>query len=378
MRFLHTADLHLGRKLGDLSLLEDQKHLLQQILEIAIDKKVDGVLIAGDIYNKSSPSSDAMMVFDSFISKLAQAGIKVFMISGNHDSEKRIAYFSSLIRNAGVHTCEQFSGVLQKVTLEDAQGVLNIYLMPFIRPVEIRKIYPEETITTFAEAVRAVISNSSIDTAERNVLVCHQFVTGGELSDSEDFAVGTLDSVDADLFSDFDYVALGHLHKAQKVSRETLRYAGSIMKYSLSEMHHRKSVVLIDINEKQQMPQIQKVPLNALRDVREIRGTLEEIMEMEYSEDYVAVILSDEFVPPDARVSIATVFPNMIRLAVQNSRSREEADVVETENIETKSKMQLFGDFYCMQSGGTAPDPAQIKIMEEILQGLEELHYEAD
>lgn len=376
MRFLHTADLHLGRKLNELPLLEDQKLLLQQIVEIAVREKIDAVLIAGDIYNKSSPASDAMMAFDGFLSQLAQNKIKVFMISGNHDSGNRISYLSSLIRKADIYTCEGFDGTLQQVTLEDEFGELNVFMMPFVRPAQIRKFYPDEEITSYEDAVRVILQHSSVNESERNVLVCHQFVTGAELSDSEDFAVGTLDSMDASLFDAFDYVALGHLHKAQKVRRESLRYSGSIMKYSLSEANHKKSVVVLDMGES--AVEVQLLPLEQPKDIREVKGTLEQILELAYSEDYVSVVLQDEFVPPDARVSVATVFPNMIKLSVENSRSRESAEIIEAESIESKSKMQLFEDFYQTQSGGTLPDLEQRKLMETILKELEESYYEAD
>lgn len=376
MRFLHTADLHLGRKLNELPLLEDQKLLLQQIVAIAVREKIDAVLIAGDIYNKSSPASDAMMAFDGFLSQLAQNGIKVFMISGNHDSGNRISYLSSLIRKADIYTCEGFDGTLQQVTLEDEFGELHVFMMPFVRPAQIRKFYPDEEITSYEDAVRVILQHSSVNESERNVLVCHQFVTGAELSDSEDFAVGTLDSMDASLFDAFDYVALGHLHKAQKVRRESLRYSGSIMKYSLSEANHKKSVVILDMGDS--AVEVQLLPLEQPKDIREVKGTLEQILEMAYSEDYVSVVLQDEFVPPDARVSVATVFPNMIKLSVENSRSRESAEIIEAESIESKSKMQLFEDFYQTQSGGTLPDPDQRKLMETILKELEESYYEAD
>lgn len=378
MRFLHIADLHLGRKLNDLPLLEDQKHLLYQLVEMAETEKVNGVLIAGDIYNKSAPASDAMMAFDWFVSELAVRGIKVFMISGNHDSGERISYFASLIKEAGIYTCEDFDGTLQKITVQDSHGPLNIYMMPFVRPPEIRKLYPDEELSDFQDAVRTVLKHSPVNESERNILICHQFVTGAELSDSEDFAVGTLDSVEASLFDAFDYVALGHLHKPQKVKRETLRYSGSIMKYSLSEADHHKSAVLLDIEEKGSPVQVQLLPLASPRDVREVTGLLEDIMAMDYSEDYVSVVLLDEFVSPDARVSVSTVFPNLIKLAVRNSRTGSEAETVEAESIEDKSKMQLFEDFYKMQSGGTDPDPQQLKIMEEILKELEEANYETN
>ncbi len=378
MRFLHTADLHLGRRLNDIPLLEDQKILLHQIMDIAVSENVDGVIIAGDIYNKSVPGSDAMMLLDEFITHLVQKEIAVYMISGNHDSSERISYFSQLIRKAGIYTSEAFDGRLQQIITEDEYGPLTIHLMPFIRPIQIRKFYPEEEIITYEDAVRTVLKNSDIDVTQRNVLVCHQFVTGAETSDSEEFAVGGLDCINASLFDDFDYVALGHLHKPQKIRREGMRYAGSPMKYSLSEANHRKSVDVIDMKEKSTDPEIRQIPLDAPRDVREVTGTMAEIMDMEYSEDYVKVTLTDEMVPPDARVTVSTVFPNMIKLAIRNSRMAEEMEITAADTIEDKSKMELFCDFYKMQNNDIMPDEYQMHIMEEILKELEAEKYETD
>lgn len=378
MRFLHTADLHLGRRLSDLSLLDDQKVLLGQIIDTAVSEKADGVIIAGDVYNKSVPGSDAMMLLDDFLTQLAENNISIYMISGNHDSSERISYFSQLIRKAGIYTTESFDGTLQQIRLEDGHGPLAVHMMPFIRPLQIRKFYPEQEIVTYEDAVRVVLDNSDIDGSIRNVLVCHQFVTGAEVSDSEEFAVGGLDCIDASVFDAFDYVALGHLHKPQKVRREAMRYAGSPMKYSLSEANHRKSVTLIDMGEKGEPPEIRLLPLEAPRDVREVRGTMAEVMAMDYSEDYVKVTLTDEMVPPDARVTVSTVFPNMIKLAVHNSRTLEEAELTGAETLEDKSKMDLFMDFYKMQNNDAEPEEEQIRIMEDILKELEEEKYETD
>lgn len=379
MKFLHTADLHLGRRLSDLPLLDDQKILLQQITDIAVSENVDGILIAGDVYNKSVPGSDAMMALDEFITGLAEKNINIYMISGNHDSSERISYFSQLIRRAGIYTTESFAGELQQIIKEDQHGPVNIYLLPFIRPIQIRRFFPEQEIITYEDAVRTVLENTNINKEERNVLVCHQFVTGAEISDSEEFAVGGLDCIEASVFDDFDYVALGHLHKPQKVRRETMRYAGSPMKYSLSEAGHVKSVTIIDIGCKGSEPEIKQLPLNAPHDVRQVKGMMAEVMSMDYSEDYVKVIITDEMIPPDVRVTVTTVFPNLIKLTVQNRRTMEEyVAATAFETIENKSKIELFCDFYQMQNNGIRPEKVQVKIMEDILKELEEERYEAD
>jgi exonuclease SbcD len=339
---------------------------------------VDAVILAGDIYDKSVPAAEAMSAFDTFVCSLADKGIRVFMISGNHDSSERISYFSGIISRAGINTSSAFNGKLQTMKVSDEYGSISIHMMPFIRPLQVKKFYPDEEIVTYEDAVKTVIANSDINKEERNILIAHQFIVGAEISDSEEFAVGGLDAISGSVFDDFDYVALGHLHKPQKVRRETMRYAGSPLKYSLSEVNHRKSVTIINMEEKSSEIQVSQTPLEALHDVREVRGMLEEVMSMEYSEDYVGVILTDEMVPPDARVTVSAVFPNMIAMGVENSRTGEAGEIFADGNIEDKSRMDLFADFYRLLNGNTDPDEKQIKIMEEVLGELEEESYEAD
>ncbi len=372
MKFIHTADLHIGRRLNDIPLLDDQKHILNQIVDIAEGESADAVLISGDIYDKSMPGADAMSVFDEFISSLVEKDIKVFMISGNHDSSERISYLSEIISKAGIYTSYTFDGKLQKVAFDD----VDVYLLPYIRPLQVRRFYPDEEINTYEDAVRVVINNSEVDKSHSNVLLCHQFIVGAEISDSEEFAVGGLDAISGSIFDDFDYVALGHLHKPQKVKRETMRYAGSPLKYSISEANHKKSVTVVELTDK--TPVIKQVPLTALHDVREVKGTMTEVMDMEYSEDYIRVILTDEIVAPDARVTVSTVFPNLIALGVQNSRTDGMEEFTLSEDINDKSKMDLFLDFFRVINGGADPEPDQVNIMEAVLEELEEEKYETN
>lgn len=376
MKFLHTADLHLGRRLNDIPLLEDQKAVLNEIVRISEDEAVDAVILAGDIYDKSVPGADAMSAFDEFINILINKKIKVFMISGNHDSGERISYFSGIISKAGVYTSGVFDGRLQKVTVEDMYGELDIYLLPFIRPIQVRKFYPDEEIVTYEDAVRTVINASVLDRSRRNMLIAHQFIIGAEISDSEEFAVGGLDAISVSAFDGFDYVALGHLHKPQKVKNDSIRYAGSPLKYSISEANHRKSVTIVEMNDKN--PEIKQVPLPAVHDVREVKGLLADVMEMEYSEDYIRVILTDEIVPPDARVTVSTVFPNMIALGVQNSRTEGMEEFTSSEDINDKSKLDLFLDFFKTVNGGAEPEQEQVDIMKGVLEELEEERHETN
>ena len=371
MKFLHISDLHLGKQMNDLSLLQDQKVVLAQITSIADEQKVDAVLIAGDVYQRSTPQAEAMALFDSFVSGLVALDKKVFVISGNHDSALRVSYFSSLVRNSGVYITEAFDGSLQSVTLEDENGPLVLWMLPFLRPAQVRRALPGEKIVTYQDAVAAVLRNTVIDKAKRNVLICHQFITGSEISGSEEMAVGGLDNIDASLFDDFDYVALGHIHRPQRVGRDTLRYAGSPLKYSFSEHNHKKSVCLVTMKEKGET-QVSTLPLHPLHDVRLVEGTLAEVVAMPYSEDYVWVTIHDELPPPDARVSVSVTFPNMMKFTVENSRTKYDINVLATQRMEDKSETELFEDFYRLQNNGQPPSEAHIRLLEKVLKELEE------
>lgn len=370
MKFLHIADLHLGKRLNGVSFLEDQISLLNQISELAAAERADAVVVAGDVYQKASPQSEAMAAFDAFVTRLAAAGIRVLVISGNHDSAQRISYFSALVRNAGVYVSEEFTGTVQTVALSDAFGEVRFGLLPFLKPIQARRFYPDEKIETYEDAVRAVLRHSPVDPAARNVLVCHQFVTGAETCDSEETAVGGLDRVDASAFDDYDYVALGHIHGPQRLKRDTLRYAGSLMKYSFSEVNHRKSVTVVEMLEKGDI-RLRTVPLTAPHDMRTVEGMLSDVMAMPYSEDYVWVTIHDELPPPDARVTISTVFPNMLKFSVVNSKTKMDIDVLAREQMESKSVPELFSDFYRLQNNDIAPGERHIEMLTAILKELE-------
>ena len=371
MRFLHIADLHLGKQMNDLSLLEDQEYILQQIASIAESERVDAVLIAGDVYQRSSPQAEAMALFDRFVSRLAEAGRKVFIISGNHDSAQRISYFSSLLKSSGVYVTEAFDGKLQSVSLRDREGEILIWMLPFLRPSQVRRFLPEEKIVSYQDAVAAVLHQTPLDPRKRNILLCHQFITGCETSDSEERAVGGLDNIDASLFDAFDYVALGHIHKPQRVLRDTLRYAGSPLKYSFSEVSHKKSVVIAELEEKGEVI-VRTVPLWPLHDVGLREGTMAELMAAPYSEDYLWITVRDELVPPDARVTLSTNYPNMMKFSVVNSRTKTDMDVLATQSMENKTVTELFSDFYRLQNNDQDLSDAHRKVMEKVLKELEE------
>ncbi|MBR6707779.1 MAG: exonuclease SbcCD subunit D [Clostridia bacterium] len=371
MRFLHIADLHLGKQLNDVSLLSDQEFVLDQIVSIAEGERADAVMIAGDVYQRSSPQAEAMALFDSFVSRLVRLDKKVFIISGNHDSALRISYFSSLVRSSGVYVSEAFEGRLQSVTMKDADGEIVVWLLPFLRPSRVKRWLPEDKITTCQEAVEAVLRHADIDRDKRNVLICHQFITGSETSDSEEMTVGGLDNIDASVFDAFDYVALGHIHKPQKVLRDTLRYAGSPLKYSFSEAGHKKSAAIVDMQEKGDVA-VRTHPLYPLHDLRCVDGTMESLMALPYSEDYLWVTVHDELVPPDARVTLSVNFPNMMKFSVSNSRTKYDVDVLATQSMENKSVLELFTDFYRLQNNGAEPGEEHKKVLDKVLRELEE------
>ena len=371
MTFLHIADLHLGKQMNDLSLLPDQEYVLRQIVSIAENEQADAVLIAGDVYQRSSPQAEAMALFDAFVSELVSKGKQVFIISGNHDSALRISYFSALIKSSGVYVTEAFDGTLQSVTLKDRDGEIVVWMLPFLRPSQVKRKLPEEKINTYQDAVEAVLRQTPVDPKKRNILMCHQFITGCETSDSEERAVGGLDNIDASVFDAFDYVALGHIHKPQKVLRDTLRYAGSPLKYSFSEANHKKSVAIVDVREKGDI-KVRTVPLYPLHDVRLIEGTMDELMRMDYSEDYVWVTVHDELPPPDARVTLSVNFPNMMKFSIVNSKTKYDIDVLATQSMEDKTISELFSDFYRLQNNDQAPGEAHQRVLQKVLKELEE------
>ena len=372
MKFLHLSDLHLGKQMNDVSLLEDQEAMLMyQIVPIAQKEHVDAVLIAGDIYQRSTPQAEAVALFDRFISELAAMGKKVFVISGNHESAQRISYFSALVKPSGVYMTEAFEGQMQSVTLSDAYGELVIWMLPFLRPQQVKRFLPEEKIVTYQDAMQAVLRQTPIDKKKRNILMCHQFITGAATSDSEDRSIGGLEQIDAALFDAFDYVALGHIHRPQKIRRQTLRYAGSPLKYSFSEADFDKSVPVIDMQEKGYID-VHTVALKPLHDVRRVEGMLDELMNMPYSEDYVWATVRDENVPPDARVMLTGVFPNMLKFSIVNSKTKTDVDVMATQSMENKSIVELFADFYRLQNNDQSPSAAHMKELEKVLRELEE------
>ncbi len=354
MKLIHLSDLHIGKRVNEFPMIEDQEYILKVILGIIDDEKPDGIIIAGDVYDKTVPSAEAVQLLDDFICRLAQRKIPTYIISGNHDSAERLAFGGRLMDISGIHISPVYDGKVAPHTLSDEHGKLNIYMLPFIKPVNVRRIYPDSEIESYTEAVRVAIENMGVDEAERNVIVTHQFVTGASRSESEDISVGGTDNVDVTVFDCFDYVALGHIHGPQKISRETVRYCGTPLKYSFSEAGHEKSVTIVEMGEKGKT-EIRTVPLVPLRDMREIKGTYDEVTlkenyENTNREDYIHITLTDEEDIPDAMNKLRVVYPNLMKLDYDNKRTRNNLRIGEAENVEKKTPFMLFSEFYEKQN----------------------------
>lgn len=358
MKFIHIGDLHIGKRVNEFSMLEEQIHVLQQIVEAADHEQVDGVLIAGDIYDKNTPSAEAVRVFDRFITELAEHGISIYAVSGNHDSADRLAFAASILEKRDVHFSRPFDGKIEHFTLCDENGPLELYLLPFLKPAMVRPFFLEENIDSYDDAIRCVLDRAEIAPTARNILLAHQFVVSGENTpeqcESETVSVGGVDSVSAELFNAFDYVALGHIHGAQWIGRETIRYSGSPLKYSFSEIRHHKSLTLVTIKEKGNVV-IQTIPLTPIHEMREIRGPIEELLspmivsQGDY-EDYLHVTLTDDAVM-DAAARVRSVYPNLMRLDFDNVMTRTTGTIKMADIAKQRSGLERFADFYEQQNG---------------------------
>ena len=376
MKLFHLSDLHIGKRVHEFSMIEDQKYMLTQILQAVMREKPDGVLISGDVYDRTIPTAEAVQVFDDFITKLAKMEMPIYMISGNHDSAERLAFGAQLFENDGVYISPVYEGEVKKVEVEDVYGTVNIWLLPFLKPATVRHALQREDINTYEEGVVAALQGCEIDTEQRNILVAHQFVTGADRSDSEETSVGGLDNVSAEVFEDFDYVALGHIHRAQKMGRETLRYSGTPLKYSFSEADHKKSVTILELLEKGRV-EIHVVPLVPRRDMRKMRGTYMEVTAKDaYTEenkmDYLQITLTDEEDVPGELQKLRTVYSNLMRLEYDNARTRENREVQAVEAQEQKSELELFEEFYELLNNESMKDE-QVEFVEKLIQDLKEV-----
>lgn len=371
MKLIHLSDLHLGKRVNEYSMLEDQQYILKKIINIIDDENPEGVIIAGDIYDKPVPSAEAVQLFDDFLVGLAKRNLQVFVISGNHDSPERIAFGSRIMDAGGIHMSPVYNGDIEPISMQDEYGTVDIYMLPFVKPVHVRR-FCEEEITTYTDAVKYAVSKMNINLDNRNVLITHQFVTGARRSESEEISVGGSDNVDAGVFEDFDYVALGHIHSPQNCGADKIRYSGSPLKYSFSEAKDKKSVTVVELAEKG-IATYRTIELIPKHDLVELKGTYSDLTRKSFyenttwQEDYTHITLTDEEDIPDAIGKLRTVYHRIMRLGYDNKRTRAKAEIDEAADVESKSPLELFSDFYELQNNQPMTEE-QAKFMQELVE----------
>lgn len=361
MKLFHLSDLHIGKRVNEFSMLEDQKYILGQILKAAKEHQPEGIILAGDIYDKPVPAAEAVQVFDDFLTSLNEMGLPVFMISGNHDSPERVSYGGRLMKKSSIYVAPVYEGKTEKVEFTDEYGKVCIHLLPFIKPAVVRHAFEggefekeAEAVCDHQSAVKMAVSHMDIDTDVRNVLIAHQFVTGAMRCESEEVSVGGLDNVDASVFDAFDYVALGHIHSPQAVGRDQVRYCGTPLKYSFSEAGQEKSITVVELKEKGNVD-ISAIFLRPLRDMRKIRGSYMEVTAKSFYEnencgDYLHVTLTDEEDVLDGLQKLRVIYPNIMQLEYDNRRTRGNMELTAAQAVEKKSEMELFMEFYELQN----------------------------
>ena len=377
MKILHLADLHLGKILQEQSLIEDQEYMLKEIIEIIKNENVEIVLISGDVYDRSVPPAEAVNLLDNFLKILIkELKIKVFIISGNHDSRDRLGFGSKIFEDEGLYIESKYNGNLRKVELEDSYGKLNIYMLPFVKPIEVKDFFEDDLENNYNTAIHKIIEKERINKEERNIIMIHQFVTAGtiepERTESEILSLGGIENVDVSNFDDFDYVAIGHVHRPQQIGRKEARYAGTMLKYSFSEINHNKSVPVIDFKEKGNI-EINLKELVPLRDMREIKGPIEELLKKENYElgnvnDYIKAVITNEETIYDAIGQIRRIYPNTLKLEIRNSKTingGQEQDL-NLQKVKRKSELELFEDFYKSQNNVDL-DEKQKEIIKDII-----------
>ena len=370
MKLIHLSDLHIGKRVNEISMIEDQEYILLQILRIIDEESADAVLIAGDVYDKSVPSAEAVTLLDDFLCRLAERKKPVLIISGNHDSPERLAFGNRLLEGSGIHISSVYHGAVESVTLEDAHGEVNFYLLPFIKPAHVKRFYPDETIESYTDACRVAVESMGIDKEKRNVLLTHQFVTGAATCESEEISVGGSDNVDASVFEAFDYVALGHIHGPQNIGTNRIRYCGTPLKYSFSEEQHHKSVTVVNLGPKGRL-ELQLRPLTPRHDLRSIRGTFEALTDKSFYEgtatdDYLQVILTDEEDIPEAVGRLRLIYPNLMKLTYDNTRTRTNHIIDGAADVQRKSPLELFDELYQLQNNQPMTDEQRLFTRELI------------
>lgn len=371
MKFIHLSDLHLGKRVNEYSMLEDQEYILKKIINIVDAEKPDGVIIAGDVYDKSVPSAEAVQLFDNFLVQLARRKLEVFVISGNHDSPERIAFGSRIMDSSGIHMSPVYNGEIVPFSMQDGYGTVDVYMLPFIKPAHVRRFCDDE-IATYTDAISNVISKLSINHDNRNILVTHQFVTGSSRSESEEISVGGSDNVDAYVFESFDYVALGHIHSPQNCGSEHIRYCGTPLKYSFSEANDQKSVTVVEFLEKGNVS-YKTVDLIPLHDLVELKGSYDELTLKSFyegttwPEDYTHITLTDEEDIPDAIGKLRAVYHRLMKLDYDNKRTRSSMEIRGAADAESKSPLELFSDFYELQNNQPM-NPEQFEYMKSLIE----------
>lgn len=374
MKIMHLSDLHLGKRVNEFSMLEDQEYILTRIINIIDEQKPQAVIIAGDVYDKSVPSAEAVELFDDFLVRLSKRGLNVFVISGNHDSAERIAFGGRLMDKSGIYMSPVYNGEVKPITLHDEYGDINFCLLPFIKPIHVRRFFPEEKIESYTDAMQVAVNQMSIDTDKRNILVTHQFVTGALRTESEDVSVGGTDNVDAGVFEGFDYVALGHIHRAQKCGSEFVRYSGTPLKYSFSEANDSKTVTIVDMRDKGDM-ELSFFPLVPKRDLVEIRGSYNELTlksfydGTSYGEDYMHITLTDEEDIPDVLTKLRVIYKNIMKLDYDNLRTRSSVEISGASDVKSKTPLEHFSEFYEMQNG-QGMNEEQISFMTSLIEEI--------
>lgn len=376
MKFIHLSDLHIGKRVNEFSMIEDQKYILLEILSIIEKEEADAVLISGDIYDKSQPSNEAVNLFDEFIFSLSKLNVKTYIISGNHDSAEKLSFAYRFIEKSNVFISPVYNGEIKKHTLLDKWGKVNIYMLPFIKPINVKLQFEDEEISSYTDAIKVAIKHMDVNENERNIILSHQFVTGAIRSDSEEISLGGTDNVDVCAYDSFDYVALGHIHSPQKLVRDTVRYSGTPLKYSFSECRHNKSVTVVEMKEKGNVS-ITQIPLVPMRDMVEIKGKYDEVMAKSFYEnlnadkDYFHITLTNEEDVADALLKLRTVYKNIMKLDYDNKRTRAAATVGTTVS-QSKSPLELFDELYEMQNGAKPSEEQEavlLSLIKEIWEG---------
>ncbi|MBQ6815110.1 MAG: exonuclease SbcCD subunit D [Lachnospiraceae bacterium] len=373
MRFVHISDLHLGKKIYEHSMIMEQRNALNQVLDVIDERKPDGLFISGDIYDKPVPPVEALDIFDDFLRQLQSRQIKVFIISGNHDSAERIAFGADIFVSENIFISKPYDGNIQSVKMEDEYGVLKVHLIPFIKPAYVRRYIEDVDVQDYNSALKTVVNHMDINKEERNVVLVHQFITGAERSQSEESFLGGLDNVEYDVFNKFDYVALGHIHKPQPMGRQTVRYCGAPIKYALDEVNQTKSITLVEIRDKGNV-NIETIPFRPIHDMRKISGTYMELTNREnYKntrvDDYMHIVLTDEEDVPDALRKLRVIYPNILKLDYDNKRTRQNMSVATMAAVERKSPMEYINELYILQNNDGMSD-RQRKIIEDMLEEI--------